>query len=207
MIHPPFDVLTEEKVSVAQLSDPEISTVIAWFDNCSLPRPPEATLAGASRNLRELAQFVLYAKVLWYKSIDLEHISLHLVVPPSLQELAVASVHLRPGSSHLDIGKTLLHCKDRFYWYGLDKFVKTFIQGCEVCQRTSKKTSYGTAMLQNVQTGYCFERVDVDLIGPLPITDRGNRYSIVAVDYFSRWAEAYPLVDMRAEPVADVFSH
>ena len=91
--------------------------------------------------------------------------------------------------------------------YGLDKFVKTFIQGCEVCQRTSKETSSGTAMLQNMQTGFRFERVDVDLIGPLLITDRGNRYSIVAVDYFSRWAETYPLVDMHAEKVADVFSH
>ena len=208
MIHPPFDVLTEEEVSVAQLSDPEISTVIAWFDNGSLVRPPEATLVGASRNLRrfaaELGQFVLHAKVLWYKSLDHEHISLRLVVPPSLQELAVASVHLLPGSSHLGIGKTLQHCKDRFYWYGLDKFVKTFIQGCEVCQKTSKRTSSGTAMLQNMQTGYRFERVGVDLIGPLPITDRGNRYILVAVDYFSRWAEAYPLVDTRAETVADV---
>ena len=181
MIHPPFDVLTEEEVSVAQLSDPEISTVIAWFDNGSLVRPPEATLAGASRNLRrfaaELDQFVLHAKVLWYKSLDHEHISLRLVAPPSLQELAVASVHLLPGSSHLGIGKTLQHCKDRFYWYGLDKFVNTFIQGCEVCQRTSKRTSSGTAMLQNMQTGYCFEH-PVSSIKPSlgkPLTVHFNR--------------------------------
>ena len=59
-------------------------------------------------------------------------------------------------------------------------------------------------MLQNMQTSYRFERVGVDLIGPVPITDRGNRYILVAVDYFSCWAEAYPLVDMRAETVADI---
>ena len=96
---------------MAQPSDPEISTFIAWFDNGSLALPPEATMAGASHNLRrfaaELVQFVLHAKVLWYKSIDHEHISLRLVILPSLQELAVASVHLLPGSSHLGIGKTL----------------------------------------------------------------------------------------------------
>src|SRR6266511_3444191 len=34
-----------------------------------------------------------------------------------------------------------------------------------------------------------FERWGVDIVGPLPITREGNRYIIVAMDYFSRWHE------------------
>ena len=32
----------------------------------------------------------------------------------------------------------------------------------------------------------------VDIVGPLPITREGNRYIVVAMDYFSRWPEARP---------------
>ena len=34
-----------------------------------------------------------------------------------------------------------------------------------------------------------FERWDIDIVGPLPITRKGNRYIVVAIDYFSRWPE------------------
>ncbi|OWZ11920.1 Retrotransposon Polyprotein [Phytophthora megakarya] len=36
-----------------------------------------------------------------------------------------------------------------------------------------------------------FSFVVVDAIGPLPTPDRGNKYILVFVDYFTRWAEAF----------------
>ena len=41
------------------------------------------------------------------------------------------------------------------------------------------------------------------LVGPLPQTDRGNKYIIAATDYFSKWPEAAPLTDKTAIGVAD----
>ena len=38
-----------------------------------------------------------------------------------------------------------------------------------------------------------FERWEVDIVRPLSITREGNRYIVVAIDYFSRWLEARPL--------------
>ena len=38
-----------------------------------------------------------------------------------------------------------------------------------------------------------FERQEVDIVEPLPITREGNRYIVVVMDYFSRWSEARPL--------------
>ena len=35
------------------------------------------------------------------------------------------------------------------------------------------------------------ERVAIDVVGPLPNTTSGNRFILVAVDYFTRWPEAY----------------
>ena len=45
----------------------------------------------------------------------------------------------------------------------------------------------------------------MDLVGPLPVSDRRNRYILVCVDYFTRWPEAYALPDMTASTVAKAF--
>ena len=47
-----------------------------------------------------------------------------------------------------------------------------------------------------------FERWEVDIVGPLPITREGNRYIVVAMDYFSRWPEARPLKVANVDTVA-----
>ena len=45
------------------------------------------------------------------------------------------------------------------------------------------------------------KQVGIDLIGPLPITSRGNRFIITLVDYFSKWPEAEAIPNKSAESV------
>ena len=44
------------------------------------------------------------------------------------------------------------------------------------------------------------ERVAVDIAGHLPCMPRGNHYILVALDYFSKWPEAYEIPDHEADP-------
>lgn len=48
------------------------------------------------------------------------------------------------------------------------------------------------------------ERVAVDIVGPLPTTAAGNRFICVAMDYFTKWPEAYALPNHEATTVAEV---
>jgi hypothetical protein len=43
----------------------------------------------------------------------------------------------------------------------------------------------------------------MDLIGPLQPTPRGFKYIMTIVDYYSKWAEAGPLMDKTAPSVAE----
>ena len=49
-----------------------------------------------------------------------------------------------------------------------------------------------------------FHHIHIDIVEPLPYAD-GFRYLLTCVDRFTRWPKAIPLVDIRAETVADVF--
>ena len=43
----------------------------------------------------------------------------------------------------------------------------------------------------------------MDLIGPMNVTPRGNKYIFTLMVYFSKWAEAAPLSDKSARGVAN----
>jgi hypothetical protein len=38
-----------------------------------------------------------------------------------------------------------------------------------------------------------FEKWEIDLIGPLPMTKRGHRFIVVATDYFTKFAKVHAL--------------
>ncbi|UYV72260.1 K02A2.6-like [Cordylochernes scorpioides] len=47
------------------------------------------------------------------------------------------------------------------------------------------------------------QKIAIDIMGQLPRSDKGNRYILVAMDYFTKWPEAFPLADQEAETVAE----
>ena len=47
--------------------------------------------------------------------------------------------------------------------------------------------------------------VGVDILGPLPLSESGNKYIVVFTDYLTKRPEAFALKDMKAETIARVF--
>ena len=47
----------------------------------------------------------------------------------------------------------------------------------------------------------------MDILGPLPLTENGNKYILVIGDYFTKWKEAYPMKNMEATTVARILVH
>ena len=49
------------------------------------------------------------------------------------------------------------------------------------------------------------KRLAIDVLGPLPLSDEGNRFILIAANYFSKWVEAFTLPNQEATTVAEVF--
>ena len=54
-----------------------------------------------------------------------------------------------------------------------------------------------------MQSPWPFAVWGIDLIGSLPTGKGGVKYAVVAVDYFTKWAEAEPLATITTKKVLD----
>ena len=78
--------------------------------------------------------------------------------------------------------------------------IKNYVQACEVCQKRAKMKR--KELLYPIQVGRAFERIGIDLVGPLTITKQNNRYIIIATDYLTRWLEAKAILNAGTEILA-----
>ncbi len=124
-----------------------------------------------------------------------------LVVPRSKTETVLELAHSHPLAGHLGANNTIQRIRDRFHWPGLDAEVKRFCQACPTCQKTSPRTPPSPLIpLPIIEVP--FERIGMDLVGPLPKSARGHEHILVIVDYATRYPEAIPLQKATAKAIA-----
>ena len=81
--------------------------------------------------------------------------------------------------------------------------IRTYVQSCEKCQRRGRPTR--TEPLHPIKVGQPFDRIGIDIVGPLPTTERGNKYIVVATDYLTKWPETRALTNAKAASVVPFF--
>lgn len=200
---------THSDVEQAQGDDPTLSKVIQLLQE-DYAKPKGARLAGLTSQVRlyisqwdqlELHEGLLYRK--WY-NVKTRETSPLLVIPQGWVVEVLRNAHDAPSGGHLGTKKTLGKLQLKFYWVGMHRDVKHYVRSCRICGANKNPVRNPRAPLVNMGAVEPMERVAIDLLGPFPITDRGNRYILVAGDYYSKWKEAYPLPNQEAKTVAEV---
>ena len=105
-----------------------------------------------------------------------------------LEEVMKLQYHDHETAAHFRKETTYDKVKDKYYWPTIKSDVETYVKTYDQCQRKGKSTMKNE--LHSIKISEPFQRIGIDIVGPLPITKRGNKYIITAMDYFTKWLKA-----------------
>ena len=77
-----------------------------------------------------------------------------------------------------------------------------FAKRCQQCQVHGDYVHMPPEWLHPTAISWPFEAWGMDIIGPIsPPSSKGHRFIFAAMDYFSRWSEAFPFSEMKTSSV------
>ena len=148
-------------------------------------------------------QFELDGDILFFKSKnEYGKIQFRTCLPPAYVDKALELAHNIPVSGHTGINGTIEKLKTFAYWPTMSRDAKSYVKLCEVCLKTKPHRGARAPMLRNPEVHKTWDRLNLDLIGPLPVSDDNNRYILSVVDVFSRFGMAIALPDKSVTTVS-----
>jgi hypothetical protein len=168
---------TEVKQDMAPQYEEYLGDVIRAKMTAELP-------SDEPRRRKTIAQLRSYC-VLGDKLVHLGHNGQAKVVPHLEERPAIlANLH---GLGHYGFNAFVTAVTANYWWPKLREDVRTFLKQCTICQEWDREAPNKYARYKVVRPRRMFERLSIDFAGPLPETQSGNRYVILAIDSFSKW--------------------
>lgn len=125
-----------------------------------------------------------------------------ICVPRNEQEILVKHYHQQGG--HLGRDITRKRVLEKYYFPGSYNVIDQVVAECAVCQKKKNKARDQRHTLVSTQEGYPFQKISIDLVGPMLPSTNGNKYILTVKDTFTRWIEAFPMKSTTAVHVAKI---
>lgn len=122
-------------------------------------------------------------------------------------QLILKEYHDNPLGGHQGTKRMLSRIGNKFMWKGMKKTIEEYVKKCKECQMN--KPSKGCKMPMKITSiaKQPFERIAIDIVGPLPETINGNKYLLTFQDDLTRFVGAIPIANQEADTIAREFVH
>ena len=129
-------------------------------------------------------------------------------INPNLDQIKdiLFEYHNTPAGGHNGIKRTIKKIKSRYDWPNMNKDIKQYVKNCKSCQMNKlcrKKTK--VPMEITTTSNKPFEKIFMDIVGPLTMTENGNKYILTIQDDLSKYSLAIPVQTTDAETISEKF--
>jgi transposase InsO family protein len=193
-----------------QRADPDLGWIIARkLESAEMPTHEDTrSLSGTIKILvAQWPQLVIHNGLLvrkWLNAETDEVRGFQLIPPVTHRSQLIRLAHEGITGGHMGIRRTTAQLQKRAYWPRWRQQVKMQLRRCEPCAAYFRGKLPRQGQLQMMSVGEPMECLSVDITGPHPVSSKGNKYILTAVDHFTRWAEAHPIRNQEATTVARV---
>ncbi|KAE9018687.1 hypothetical protein PR003_g14858 [Phytophthora rubi] len=183
------DELTEEPDVTLQLTDNEI---MAAQEHSQLVQ--QMLKAGSYRSMKVESLFGL---VVIHTARGKR-----VILPPALWSVVFKELHGSIWAGHLRGPHTYGRVSQLYWWPGLHGEVNRWVRGCQECGIRKARPRQVIPPLRSLRGGDVGDRWALDVAGPYPVAEGGERYVIAALGYVTRYAVARSVTRHTADDVA-----
>ncbi len=192
-----------EDLLTLQQTDSAIQSIVAHLSD-PLENPISTSDLRTSSDLRTLhsIKHMLHLRdgVLTY--VPEPSTAPRLVVPHGQRGMMLTHAHDAPCAGHHGVKATYETLKQVAYWPGMQQDVAEYVKGCLVCCQFQPANPNHRAPLQRKGMTFPWSDLQIDWVGPLPRSTRGNKYFLTVICEFTKWIECLPAPNDTAETTA-----
>ena len=188
-IDPLLDNLELVNLSILQELDQDCRPILNYLRKKVLLDSDQS----AHHLLLIIDQYVIHDKVLHHLRMQKhKEPKLQVVVAKALRDVIMTQAHSDVLGGHFRQDKTYATILLRYYWPGMYVDVTNFVSQCISCSQKKRPRRRIKASLKPLPLpSLPFERVSVDVVGPLPTTYSGKKYLLCFTDHLTRFPEVF----------------
>ncbi|KAE8952803.1 hypothetical protein PR003_g34235, partial [Phytophthora rubi] len=111
-------------------------------------------------------------------------------------------MHGSVWAGHLRGPHTYGRVAQLYWWPNLQREVQKWARGCQECGSRKARPREVVPPLRSIRGGDVGDRWALDVAGPFPVADGGERYVVAALEYVTRYAVARCVTQHTADKVA-----
>ena len=177
-----------------------MTPIISYLKDENLPEGKDEAKRLRVRSTR----YVLLNDVLYKRGFSQPYLR---CLSPDEANYVLREVHEGACGNHLG-ARSLIHKVVRagYYWPTIQADAKAYVKVCDQCQRFSNIPRQPLEYLTPMMAQWPFAQwgldiLGLDILGPFPIGTRQMKFLVVGIDYFTKWVEAEPLVNITQQNV------